>query len=76
MSDKSAEVAVIGAGPAGLASALALARLGIAVTIVAPPYDAARAAADRRTTALIGPSVELLKNLGVWPFCAAEGRAS
>jgi 2-octaprenyl-6-methoxyphenol hydroxylase len=72
MSDKSAEVAVIGAGPAGLASALALARLGIAVTIVAPPYDAARAAADRRTTALIGPSVELLKNLGVWPFCAAD----
>ena len=72
MSDKSAEVAVIGAGPAGLASALALARRGITVAIVAPPYDAARAAADRRTTALIGPSVELLKNLGVWPLCAAD----
>jgi len=72
MSDKSADVAVIGAGPAGLASALALARLGIAVAIVAPPYDAARAAGDRRTTALIGPSVELLKNFGVWPFCAAD----
>jgi 2-octaprenyl-6-methoxyphenol hydroxylase len=70
MSDNSAEIAVIGAGPAGLASALALARLGIGVAIIAPPYDAARAAADRRTSALIGPSVELLKNLGVWPHCA------
>ena len=38
------EVAVIGAGPAGLATALALARLGISVAIVSPPYDAARAA--------------------------------
>lgn len=67
-----AEVAVIGAGPAGLATALALGRLGMAVTIVAPPFDAARAAGDGRTTALIGPSVELLKNLDVWGPCAAE----
>ncbi len=65
------EVAVIGAGPAGLVTALALARLGISVSIVSPPYDAARAATDRRTTALIGPSVDLLENLGVWRHCAA-----
>ena len=67
-----AEVAVIGAGPAGLAAALALDRLGIAVAIVSPPYDAARVATDGRTTALIGPSVELLKNLGVWQRCAID----
>ncbi|MBX9592055.1 MAG: FAD-dependent oxidoreductase [Hyphomonadaceae bacterium] len=67
-----ADIAVIGAGPAGLAAALAMARRGLAVTIVAPPYDAARAAADRRTTALIGPSVDLLKNLDAWDRCAAE----
>lgn len=65
------DVAVIGAGPAGLVTALALARLGVSVAIVSPPYDAARAAADRRTTALIGPSVDLLENLGVWRYCAA-----
>lgn len=65
------EVAVIGAGPAGLVTALALARLGIPVAIVSPPYDAARAATDRRTTALIGPSVDFLENLGVWQHCAA-----
>jgi 2-octaprenyl-6-methoxyphenol hydroxylase len=65
------EVAVIGAGPAGLVTALALARLGVSVSIVSPPYDAARAATDRRTTALIGPSVDLLQNLGVWRHCAA-----
>lgn len=71
MSDQPAfEVAVIGAGPAGLVAALALARLGIGVAVVAPPYDAARAASDLRTTALIGPSVALLRNLDVWGACA------
>ena len=51
---------------------MALERLGIAVAMVSPPYDAARVATDGRTTALIGPSVELLKNLGVWQRCAVD----
>ena len=51
---------------------MALDRLGIAVAMVSPPYDAARVATDGRTTALIGPSVELLKNLGVWQRCAVD----
>jgi 2-octaprenyl-6-methoxyphenol hydroxylase len=57
------EAAVIGAGAAGLAAALALAHKGVAVALVGPP---ARRDRDRRTTALIGPSVRLLENLGVW----------
>jgi 2-octaprenyl-6-methoxyphenol hydroxylase len=60
------EAAVIGAGPAGLATALALARMGVETALVAPPHDPAKAAQDRRTTALIGPSLRLMQNLGVW----------
>ena len=67
-----AEIAIIGAGPAGLAAALALAHLNIAATVIAPAYDAILAAADHRTTALIGPSVTLLENLGVWDRCCAD----
>jgi 2-octaprenyl-6-methoxyphenol hydroxylase len=76
------EAAVIGAGPTGLVAALALAHMGVEVALVAPPADpGARRpaseseqdgppAADRRTTALIGPSVQLLVNLGAWQACA------
>ena len=69
------EVAVIGAGPAGVAAALALAALGAEVTVVAPAYDPARVEADQRTTALLPSSVEMLKNLGIWDFCALQGAA-
>ncbi|HET6925923.1 MAG TPA: FAD-dependent monooxygenase [Hyphomicrobiaceae bacterium] len=64
-----AQIAVVGAGPAGLASALALHELGCAVVLVAPAYDPARAAKDTRTTALLSLSVTLLENLGVWKLC-------
>src|SRR5436190_362666 len=79
------EVVVVGAGPAGLTAALALCTVGTEVVIAAPAYDPARAEADRRTTALLPSSIELLKNLGVWQGCenrraalavAADGRAS
>lgn len=63
------EVAVVGAGPAGLTAALALAALGSDVLIVAPAFDPARASVDTRTTALMLASIELLKNLGVWERC-------
>jgi 2-octaprenyl-6-methoxyphenol hydroxylase len=83
------EVAVIGAGPTGLVAALALARNGLEVALVAPPpgplasnledkngrlregpHLASALPQDRRTTALIGPSVQLLLNLEAWQVCA------
>lgn len=59
------EAAVVGGGPAGLASALALARGGIETALVAPPPPTG-AAADTRTAALFAGSVRLLVNLGLW----------
>jgi 2-octaprenyl-6-methoxyphenol hydroxylase len=56
-----AEVAVIGGGPAGLVSALALAAAGVDTLLIARP-----APADHRTTALLAGSVTALETLGVW----------
>jgi 2-octaprenyl-6-methoxyphenol hydroxylase len=72
MSTEAVEVAVIGAGPAGLAAALALATLDFDVALVAPPHDPARVATDHRTTALLGPSIDFLKTLGAWDGCAEK----
>ncbi len=63
------DVAVVGAGPAGLASALLFARLGFSTALVAPPTRPD----DVRTTALLGGSVPFLKHLGVWDEIAAAG---
>ena len=59
-----AEVAVIGGGPAGLVSALALAAAGVDTLLIARP-----APADHRTTALLAGSVTALETLGVWSAC-------
>jgi 2-octaprenyl-6-methoxyphenol hydroxylase len=59
-----AEVAVIGAGPAGLVSAIALATAGVDTLLIAPPAEA-----DHRTTALLAGSVTALDTLGVWQTC-------
>jgi 2-octaprenyl-6-methoxyphenol hydroxylase len=59
-----AEVAVVGAGPAGLVSAIALAAAGVDILLVAPP-----AQPDHRTTALLASSVTALDTLGVWQGC-------
>jgi 2-octaprenyl-6-methoxyphenol hydroxylase len=59
-----AEVAVIGGGPAGLVSALALAAAGVETVLIAP-----HPAPDHRTTALLAGSVTALDMLGVWPAC-------
>jgi 2-octaprenyl-6-methoxyphenol hydroxylase len=59
------DVVVIGGGPAGVAAAIALAEAGVNTALIArrAPY------ADNRTTALLGGSVDLLQQLGVWPRC-------
>src|SRR5580698_926430 len=62
-----AEVAVVGGGPAGLVSALALAAAGVDTLLIAPP-----AAADHRTTALLAGSVTALETLGVWEACRPQ----
>jgi 2-octaprenyl-6-methoxyphenol hydroxylase len=61
---KTAEVAVIGGGPAGLVSAIALAAAGVDTLLIAPPAED-----DHRTTALLAGSVTALATLGVWDAC-------
>lgn len=63
-SEHRGDAVVMGAGPAGLVAALALAQLGVEVVLVAPAPPAS--GIDRRTTALLGASVNLLENIGVW----------
>lgn len=62
--DFTAQVAVVGAGPAGLVSAIALKAAGVDVVSIAPA-----AKDDHRTTALLAGSVTALETLGVWPAC-------
>ena len=66
------DVAVIGAGPAAMAAALALATSGLRIALIGPAYDPDHAAKDRRTTAFLPSSVEMLRNLGVWRHCAGQ----
>jgi 2-octaprenyl-6-methoxyphenol hydroxylase len=61
----------VGGGPAGLAAALCLGRLGIETALVAQPHRPTGGDHDHRTAALFTGSVELLRNLGVWE-CVAQ----
>lgn len=60
-SNLTAEAAVVGAGPAGLVSAIALKAAGVETVLIAP-----EAKPDQRTTALLASSVTALATLGVW----------
>lgn len=60
---------VVGAGPAGLATAIALAHAGIATLLVGPAANAA----DGRTAALFQGSIQFLKAIGAW--AAIENQA-
>jgi len=59
------EIAVVGAGPAGLTAALLLKARGFDVALVGP-----RHAADPRTTALLTGSVNVLDAVGAWEAAA------
>jgi 2-octaprenyl-6-methoxyphenol hydroxylase len=59
-----AEVAVVGAGPAGLVTAIALRAAGVDTVIIASPPQP-----DHRTTALLAGSVNALAALGAWQGC-------
>jgi 2-octaprenyl-6-methoxyphenol hydroxylase len=65
------DVAVIGGGPAGLAAAIALAETGANTALIArrAPYS------DNRTTALLGGSVDFLRQLDVWRRCDDQAAA-
>jgi 2-octaprenyl-6-methoxyphenol hydroxylase len=65
----STDVAVIGAGPAGLTAAIALASSGASVALIGTPTS------DARTTALLASSVTALETLDVWPACVGHAAA-
>lgn len=61
------DVAVVGLGPSGLVTALALAHIGADVVAVGPRPSSPKASArETRTAALLTSSVDLLKALDVW----------
>ena len=65
MDSRTADVVVIGAGPAGLTAAIALASAGVDTVLIGK----AAATSDHRTTALLTGSVTALNALGVWERC-------
>jgi 2-octaprenyl-6-methoxyphenol hydroxylase len=60
------DVAVVGAGPAGLIAGLALAETGFSTSVIGPRPNPN----DSRTAALFQGSIELLKRVGAWPQIA------
>jgi 2-octaprenyl-6-methoxyphenol hydroxylase len=61
------DIAVVGAGPAGLAAALALAHVGADVALVGPaPKPESPEGLDARTAALLTSSIDMLRALGAF----------
>jgi 2-octaprenyl-6-methoxyphenol hydroxylase len=61
------DIAVVGAGPTGLAAALALAHAGARVALIGPPpLPESPQRLDTRTAALLQSSIDMLKALGVF----------
>src|SRR5450755_2716439 len=62
------DVAIAGAGPTALATALCLARPGLRIALIGP----APPRSDNRTAGLFAGSIQLLRNLGVWDALAGS----
>lgn len=63
------DIAIAGAGPAGLFAALELGALGFSTLCAGPAFSPDPDHPDTRTTALMAGSVDLLRALGVWRDC-------
>ncbi|MEM7192837.1 MAG: FAD-dependent monooxygenase [Pseudomonadota bacterium] len=73
MSGRVYDTVVAGAGPAGIATALALHHVGASVALVGPaPQTTAQVRPETRTAALLTSSVDFLKRLGVWEELSAH----
>ena len=59
--ERNGRIIIAGTGPVGLTAALALADIGMPVTLAGPPPSAD----DRRTTALMTPALAFLDGLGI-----------
>jgi 2-octaprenyl-6-methoxyphenol hydroxylase len=68
MENFDAECVIVGAGPAGLTAAIALASAGVETALIAKGL----AGSDHRTSALLLGSVNALIALGVWDRCRAH----
>lgn len=73
MTRESTDIFISGAGIAGLAAAIGLARAGFGVVLAdpSPPPSSAKAdGSDLRSTAFLQPARALLEEAGLWPLLA------
>jgi len=71
--DHISDIAIIGQGPVGLITALALAqKTQYSLTIFGPKPTSETNAQDTRTTAFMLPSLDMLQNLGLWEQLSAH----
>ena len=68
--ERNGRIVIAGTGPVGLTAALALAGIGMPVTLAGPPPSSD----DRRTTALMTPALAFLGGLGI--LAALEPKAA
>ena len=79
--ERQVDIAIIGAGVVGLATALSLAPTGLQIALFdaqpkpsAGPQEAALNDWDRRVTALTPESIRFLKSLDAWPMIEESKR--
>jgi len=66
------DVIIVGAGPAGLATALGCLRAGLVPAVVDTSGSASAYAAKGRSAALFNNTIAFLQRLGVWEGCKAH----